>query len=56
MDDEKLRAVAVASLLHWDCRDEEHLLRLIDKWQYRELLSDEDAKWTARFVSLMPAT
>lgn len=54
MEPMKVKAVAVASLLHWDCRDETHLFELIDSWQYRDLLSDDDAKEVVQLVAKMP--
>lgn len=54
MDPMKVKAVAIASLLLWDTRNETRLFELIDAWQYRTLLTDEEAKEVVKVVSSMP--
>lgn len=54
MDERRVFAVAIASLLLWDERDEGKLEKLLDGWMYRNLLTDDQAAEVVEVVANWP--
>lgn len=54
MPNAEVVALAIASLLRWECKKEDHLRELIGSWQHADLLSNEEKELVVQLVAAWP--